>query len=218
MAMASAREEGTNRDRRRRRRRPRASDGTPPTSGVGSAAARATTLLLLLGARLCRSFVVPPGVAVVPRGSRRSPWTITAAFDSKEGDESDGDAGSEEWEWDGEVVEGAHDMEFESVDDDGKDAFMPSMDFLSMANSVASPALAAAAGGAGGFDPTKNMGKIHRMAMEEGEGTPSEDDLMEMGGDPAFLDGFDDGPPSMGTEDADFFGWDGEVNEDAHFD
>lgn len=113
--------------------------------------------------------------------------------------------------WDGEVIEGAHDAEFESFDE--ADVFVPSFNFMSMANSVTSPALAVAAGE---FDSLKNMGQIHQVAMEkEGREVMTEDDLLEMGGDPSFLDDVEDdaGFKGMGN-----FVWDGEVNEDAHLD
>ena len=129
------------------------------------------------------------------------------------------------WEWDGEVEEGAHDAEFGAWgDDDGEEddgVFVPSAGFLSDANSVASPALAATAGAATApFDPSKNAGAIHRLSGMDSEGgdgdyVMSEDDLMEMGGDPAFLD--DDAWAKPPTGDGDFF-WDGTVDEDAHND
>ena len=125
------------------------------------------------------------------------------------------------FEWDGIVIEGAHDDEFDSVDDT-EEFFMPSMTLLSMANSVESPALMAATGN---FDVKKNSGKLHQLAMEKEEEL-NEDDLLEMGGDPSFLDDFDDDGDMKyknkgidgGYDDADFFLWDGEVNEDAHLD
>ena len=103
---------------------------------------------------------------------------------------------------------------------------MPSMTFMSMASSVTSPALAAAtSGSAEEFDQYKNSGILHRMSADKeemgGATMMSEEDLMEMGGDPAFLD-FDDmegdGSRAEVDDDAAFFGWDGEVNEDAHLD
>ena len=125
------------------------------------------------------------------------------------------------FEWDGIVIEGAHDDEFDSVDDT-EEFFMPSMTLLSMANSVESPALMAATGN---FDVKKNSGKLHQLAMEKEEEL-NEDDLLEMGGDPSFLDDFDDDGDmkyknkgiDCGYDDAGFFLWDGEVNEDAHLD
>ena len=100
---------------------------------------------------------------------------------------------------------------------------MPSMTLLSMANSVESPALMAAT--TNNFDVKKNSGKLHQLAMEKEEEL-NEEDLLEMGGDPSFLDDFDDDGDMKyknkgidgGDDDADFFLWDGEVNEDAHLD
>ena len=100
-------------------------------------------------------------------------------------------------------------MEFESIDD-AEDAFVPSVGFLSMAQSVQSPAMTAA------FDPYSNAGKIHQLSMVESDGL-NIDDLEEMGGDPSFLDDPEGGEPEGREEEGDFF-WDGEVNEDAWLD
>ena len=116
-----------------------------------------------------------------------------------------------EYEWDGVVIEGAHDADFEV--NDPTDNFMPSMTLLSMANSVESPVVTA-------FDSIANAGKIHQIAMEN-EDELNEDNLLEIGGDPDFLDliaednkiGIDDND----GDDSGFF-WDGEVDEDAHLD
>jgi hypothetical protein len=129
------------------------------------------------------------------------------------------------------VEEGAHDAEFGAWMEDGEEddgVFVPSAGFLSAANSVASPALAAAGGATAGrsapFDRSRNAGAIHRLSGMDSEGgdgdyVMSEDDLIEMGGDPAFLDDVADDdawakPPAGG---GDFF-WDGTVDEDAHND
>eukprot|EP00571_Detonula_confervacea_P001105 CAMPEP_0172313668 /NCGR_PEP_ID=MMETSP1058-20130122/20716_1 /TAXON_ID=83371 /ORGANISM="Detonula confervacea, Strain CCMP 353" /LENGTH=153 /DNA_ID=CAMNT_0013027363 /DNA_START=270 /DNA_END=731 /DNA_ORIENTATION=+ len=131
-------------------------------------------------------------------------------------------------EWDGEVIEGAHDAEFESGDVDPNDAFMPSIDFMSMASSVSSPALEAAVGSGSAnpeFDALKNMGGIHRAALEKEDNmNMSEDDLLEMGGDPEFL--WDDDEKVDNTSEDDLldmggdpaFLWDGTVDEGAHLD
>ena len=119
-----------------------------------------------------------------------------------------------EYEWDGVVIEGAHDADFEV--NDPTDNFMPSMSLLSMANSVESPVMMATQGN---FDSMANAGKIHQIAMEN-EDELNEDNLLEIGGDPDFLDliaedkssGIDDN-----AEESGFF-WDGEVDEDAHLD
>ena len=106
------------------------------------------------------------------------------------------------------ILLGAHDTEFESIDD-AKDAFIPSAGLLSMAQSVQSPAMAAA------FNPYENAGKIHQLSMES-DGL-NIDDLEEMGGDPSFLDDPEEDEPKAEEDDGGFF-WDGEVNEDAWLD
>lgn len=132
---------------------------------------------------------------------------------------------SEPWEWDGVVVEGAHDAEFGATDDDD-DYFAPSIGFMSMASSVTSPALTAATGsgspGASEFDPLANAGRLHRTSSLDKEAM-SEADLLDIGGDPDFLDSVDvDEEEGEGLreemDDSDFFDWDGTVDEDAHFD
>lgn len=170
------------------------------------------TCLLLLCARFCHPFVAPNRIVATTRSEPPSSHATIGA----EGERAD--VPDEPWEWDGEVVEGAHDAEFDSVDDPS-DAFVPSPGFMSVASSVASPALAAASsggggGGTGGFDPLKNAGIIHRMS-KEAEGI-TEDDLLDMGGDPEFLDDAGDAEEEGG--DPDFFDWDGTVDEDAHLD
>ena len=169
------------------------------------------SILLLFCAKICHPFVITSNnnnaLFAIMKRTHRSP---AATYNSKEDDTDD----EKSWEWDGVVVEGAHDDEFDSVDQD-VDAFVPSMNFMSMANSVTSPALMAATGGAE-FDPLENMGKIHRMSVEE-EGV-SEEDLLEMGGDPAFLDDVEEDSGTGSREvinDSGFF-WDGEIDEDAH--
>lgn len=124
----------------------------------------------------------------------------------------------EEWEWDGEAIEGAHDEEFEpgSGKFDATDMFMPSLSLLSMASSVTSPAQSVISGITSNFDPLMNAGKLY---LEKVEKEMSEDDVLEIGGDPFFLDD-DEGnsDTKMDMEDTDFFGWDGTVDEDAHLD
>lgn len=131
-------------------------------------------------------------------------------------------------EWDGTVVEGAHDDEFGGEPcDDNNDIFIPSAGFLSEATSIVSP------GGGGGstivggiplFDPFKNAGRIHQLSMMEKENGSdyiiSEDDLEEMGGDPSFLDNGVVVNDRIGTIDdnSSKFIWDGTVDEDAHND
>ncbi|KAL7472354.1 hypothetical protein ACHAXS_012688 [Conticribra weissflogii] len=117
---------------------------------------------------------------------------------------------------------------------------MPSIGFLSMANSVASPALEAATSRQAPssndrsnfeFDLMKNSGKIHQKFLIESSGDydfdVSEDELLEMGGDPSFISSDDDRDDSDDRDvegkiesenDADFFEWDGTVDEDAHLD
>lgn len=203
-------------ERRRRRRH------TFPS--ITAIAVMKTPLLLLLCTRFCHSFVVIPPTNTITTVKKT---LVTASFNSKESSDSDDNQDEEEpWEWDGVVVEDAHTEEFESADDPS-DGFMPSMSFMSMANSVASPALTAAAGGGvtassatPDFDQYKNMGKIYRMELEKEDRGMNEEDLLEMGGDPAFLDDSweAEGFGAKKMDDAEFFGWDGEVNEDAHLD
>jgi len=139
-------------------------------------------------------------------------------------------------EWDGTVVEGAHDDEFGGEpSDDNNDIFIPSAGFLSEATSIVSPALAVATAGSGGggstivggiplFDPFKNAGRIHQLSMMEKENGSDyiicEDDLEEMGGDPSFLDNVVAVNDRIGTIDdnSSKFIWDGTVDEDAHND
>jgi len=119
-----------------------------------------------------------------------------------------------EYEWDGVVIEGAHDADFEV--NDPTDNFMPSMTLLSMANSVESPVMTAAQ--TGSFDSIANAGKIHQIAMEN-EDELNEDNLLEIGGDPDFLDLIaEDNKIGDNDEDESGFFWDGEVDEDAHLD
>ena len=138
------------------------------------------------------------------------------------------------WEWDGTVQEGAHDDEFESIDDTDDEEFVPSIGFMSAAalladtttgTGVASTDLQASTIL---FDPLKNYGIIHRLSAmeEEDDDNMSEDDLLEMGGDPDFL-GDDDDESAHGTNQMSIlndmdasvvFEWDGMVDEDAHLD
>ena len=176
-------------------------------------------LMVLFCSKLCHSFTLIPDTSIINTQVVSRP--IYNTKDSDDGQEGDA------FEWDGVVVEGAHDSEFESVDNSVNDNFMPSISFMSMANSVTSPALTAAAVGtttttsaAADFDPLKNAGILHQLAMEK-EQVMSEDDLLDMGGDPAFLDDPDEDGDALlkeGMDDADFFGWDGTVDEDAHLD
>ena len=142
--------------------------------------------------------------------------TSTQLNAEKEKSESGSNDSKEEveYEWDGVVIEGAHDADFEV--NDPTENFMPSMS-LSMANSVESPVMTATQ--TGSFDSMANAGKIHQIAMEEDE--LNEDNLLEIGGDPDFLSliaedksGIDDNDDE---DDSGFF-WDGEVDEDAHLD
>ncbi|EJK60966.1 hypothetical protein THAOC_18611 [Thalassiosira oceanica] len=163
-------------------------------------------LVILAMCQPCRSFVPPAATTIVRQSdpvSIAEPCSRPTAvlLQSKETQDDD-------LFWDGEVIEGAHDMEFESIAD-AEDAFVPSAGFLSMAQSVQSPAMTAA------FDPYRNAGKIHQLSMES-DGL-SIDDLEEMGGDPAFLDDPEEDEPKGNEEEGDFF-WDGEVNEDAWLD
>ena len=138
----------------------------------------------------------------------------------------------EKWEWDGEPIEGSHDDEFEPRQFD-KDSvpFLPSIGFMSMANSISSPALDAVVSSSSSrapptpaamaFDRNKNSGILHQIFMEKEEAARMEgfvvsgDDLMEMGGDPSFLaeDDNDNGGYEKMNLDG---GWDGTVDEDAH--
>ena len=140
------------------------------------------------------------------------------------------DVNNEKWEWDGTIQEGAHDDEFDSIDDVGDDdEFVPSIGFMSAAamladssGSVIGGVTAAATQASTIFDPLLNSGTIHRISlMEEDDENMSEDDLLEMGGDPDFLDD-DIGVVDVGAfkeiDDSDIFEWDGMVDEDAHLD
>ncbi|KAL7456357.1 hypothetical protein ACHAWC_007881 [Mediolabrus comicus] len=129
----------------------------------------------------------------------------------------------DDWEWDGNPIEGAHDSEFDDGSGSMDDVFMPSAAFMSMATSVASPALSVIGTGTGGsssnFNQKQNAGKLHLSEDDDF-------DLEEIGGDPGFLDdddtgGNDEKPfESMQFDkemDDDLF-WDGLVDEDAHLD
>ena len=85
-----------------------------------------------------------------------------------------------------------------------------------MASSVTPPAQSVISGSTSNFDPLMNAGKLY---LEKVEKEMSEDDVLEIGGDPFFLDD-DEGnsDTKMDMEDTDFFGWDGTVDEDAHLD
>lgn len=190
-------------------------------------------LILCTTILLCHSFILAPNSNTGKIRQTRTSSTVATVLNAKEEDDDDDD----DFEWDGVAVEGAHDADFESID--ASDNFVPSISFMSMANSVASPALTAASAGSGvmtkqtvdDFDPLKNAGILHRMAMED---ELNEDSLMEMGGDPAFLDDIDenknddDDDSGLSMEemndlmesggDPAFFGWDGTVDEDAHLD
>ena len=127
-----------------------------------------------------------------------------------------------DWEWDGNPIEGAHDSEFDDGSGSMDDIFMPSAAFMSMATSVISPALSVI--GTGGssssnFDQKQNAGKLHLLEDDDF-------DLEEIGGDPGFLDDDDTGADGDKTfesmqfdkeMDDDLF-WDGLVDEDAHLD
>ena len=122
-------------------------------------------------------------------------------------------------EWDGEPIEGAHDEEFEpgSGKIDIADMFVPSASFMSMVNSVPSPIIGTE------FDPLRNMGKLHKDELK-GDNQICETDLLEMGGDPFFLDD-DCREVSRSETSLDFdrhndfeLEWDGTVDEDAHLD
>ena len=177
-----------------------------------------TSILLLLCTHLSHSFITNPSCYKYCDGRQQVLTSQSPIFNTKE---SNTDA-EEDWEWDGLVVEGAHDAEFESVDNADSDAFVPSISFMAMANSVTSPALTAATGGSstastGAFDPLQNAGILHRMSMEKD--TMDEDTLLEIGGDPAFLDDDDEEEEAAKEiDDSDFFEWDGTVDEDAHLD
>ena len=158
-----------------------------------------------------------------------SKLTTTTQLNAKESNKNDDDdnmkIGEDQFEWDGVVVEGAHDADFDSIDTTDN-TFMPSISLLSMANAVPSPVMDVANNGGGetsgsgsdsNFDPLKNMGKIHQLALED---EVNEENLLEMGGDPSFLDSDDDDDMKFSDmDDANLFGgWDGTVDEEAHMD
>lgn len=93
--------------------------------------------------------------------------------------------------WDGIPIEGAHDEEFDSEEDS---PFVPSMSFMSMANSLPSPVFNNSCG--------INAGKLHQQSGKDSD--PDRDDLLEMGGDPFFLDDEWDGEPIEGAHDEEF--------------
>ncbi|KAL9183823.1 hypothetical protein ACHAXT_004679 [Thalassiosira profunda] len=185
---------------------------------------RCIACVILLCVRACQAFV--PTLGFIGTGRQLPSSSVAVCHAKKDTDGVAGDArkdtdGEAEPEWDGVVIEGAHDADFDSIDDSA-DAFVPSIGFMSMAQSVTSPALSAI--GSGGntsteFDPLANAGILHRMTKDTD--TISEDDLLDMGGDPAFLDVEVDAGEGTGPheelDDSDFF-WDGTVDEDAHMD
>lgn len=126
----------------------------------------------------------------------------------------------DDWEWDGNPIEGAHDSEFDDGSGSMDNVFMPSAAFMSMATSV-SPALSVigTGGSSSNFDQKQNSGKLHLLEDDDF-------DLEEIGGDPGFLDDDDTGGNDDKTfesmqfdkeMDDDLF-WDGLVDEDAHLD
>lgn len=121
--------------------------------------------------------------------------------------------------WDGIVIEGAHEDEFEpgSGKIDASDIFVPSANFMSMAGSIASPIIDAAVND---FDPLSNRGRLHKAELKE---DVNEDDLLEIGGDPFFLEDGDREESDQRMLKAELdepndFEWDGFVDEDAHLD
>lgn len=118
-------------------------------------------------------------------------------------------------EWDGIVIEGAHEDDFEpgSGKIDASDIFVPSASFMSKACSIVAIE---------DFDPLSNMGKLHKAEAKE---DANEDDLLEIGGDPFFLEDVDreesERRMTMAMKELDEpndFEWDGFVDEDAHLD
>ncbi len=173
-----------------------------------------THLLIFASTRGCLSFVYPSSQSA--RTHITYPTILLSAKDTVKPESNDLQDEEDDWEWDGNPIEGAHDAEFE--DGSGAvDEFFLSADFMSMANSVTSPALSVigTGGSSSTFDQSKNAGKLHLMDEEDF-------DLEEIGGDAGFLDEED---TEIETEfgkikfnksmDDDLF-W--EVDEDAHFD
>jgi hypothetical protein len=109
-------------------------------------------------------------------------------------------------EWDGVSIEGAHDEEFDS-DFDENDAFVPSLGFMSIANSVPS-----ILDNNSNFDSIQNAGKLHSRENNKLEEEPNEDDLLDMGGDPFFLEVEWDGIPIEGAHDEEFEPGSGDVD------
>ncbi|KAL7516315.1 hypothetical protein ACHAWX_001345 [Stephanocyclus meneghinianus] len=122
----------------------------------------------------------------------------------------------DEWSWDGIPIEGAHDEEFERGSGEiDNDVFVPSASFMITANSVA-PSIFDRPG----FDPFRNAGQLHQRNID---GSLSEDDLLDVGGDPFFLDDEDRldsvfKQRQMELDQPNDFEWDGTVDEDAHLD
>ena len=172
-------------------------------------------LIILICIQICHSFVV-----IIPRHNILHQQThqttsiiattsIQLNAENEKSESSSNDSKEEvEYEWDGVVIEGAHDADFEV--NDPTDNFMPSMTLLSMANSVESPIMTGL-----NFDSIANAGKIHQIEMENGDEL-NEDNLLEIGGDPDFLDLIAEDNDDN-DEESGFF-WDGEVDEDAHLD
>jgi hypothetical protein len=125
----------------------------------------------------------------------------------------------DEWIWDGNPIEGAHDSEFDDDSGSMDDVFMPSSTFMSMATSSPALSVIGTGGSSSKFDQKQNAGKLHLSEDDDF-------DLEEIGGDPGFLDdddtGGDDEKPFESMQfdkemDDDLF-WDGLVDEDAHLD
>ncbi len=178
-----------------------------------------TTVLLSLSlcTRFCLSFIsTPTSGAIQLQPPPHHPYQTAVLLATK--------TNNEKWEWDGTVREGAHDEdEFESIDnfDDS-----PSIGFMSAAAVLTGSGIVAdSIGGAATtqtstilFDPLLNSGMIHRLfAIDEESDEMSEDDLLEMGGDPDFL-GDANLSPLKDMNNRALFEWDGMVDEDAHLD
>uniref|UniRef100_A0A7S2I3Y7 Uncharacterized protein n=1 Tax=Helicotheca tamesis TaxID=374047 RepID=A0A7S2I3Y7_9STRA len=140
--------------------------------------------------------------------------------------------------WDGNVIEGAHDAEFEDDDNDPSDAFMPSAGFMmgvaSMSQTTGGVNSVLGKGTSGESEshtekeafstimmpsgvPFFGGGGLHQRTVDQ------EEELDEIGGDAFFLgsDGDDDDDVEANdakADDSEFFEWDGTIDEDAHHD
>lgn len=151
------------------------------------AAAMSCMVLLTISSDMCTRAFVINGFA-----KRPEVHNLSRIYNGKDIASDIPKEGVLEDEWDGVPIEGAHDEEHDTGEDD---AFVPSIGFMSIANSIPSPA----------FDETRfssNAGKLHQQSDVDTE--PDEEHLLDMGGDPFFLEDEWDGVPIEGAHDEEF--------------